>query len=86
MASIISSIRAWIINDNDLKDISLGSLFPNPGTETTLFSGAISPKALPYFTFICSAYRPRIEQPVLISSVIMSPPIGITAVWQITLL
>ena len=62
-----------------LSVISLGSRPLSPGIETISFS-LFSDQADPNFIFNSSACFSIIEQPSLISSVIIFPPKGITAV------
>ena len=69
-----------MIFDKFFKEISFGSLPISPGIETISFSLFSPGHAEPNLIFSCSACFSIIEQPSLISSVIIFPPNGITAV------
>ena len=69
-----------MILERFLSVISLGSRPLSPGIETISFSLFSPGQADPNFIFKSSACFSIIEQPSLISSVIIFPPKGITAV------
>ena len=75
-------MRHWMMCARFFRLISLGSRPRRPGMLTTSFSLFSAASALPKRVFSVSAWSRRMEQPILMSSVITLPPKGITAVWR----